>query len=174
MKEITNIVEEYNSLRKTSTGLALATVIDVEGSSYRRTGARMLIQDNGIYCGGISGGCIEGNALKKAILAITNNEAIKVTYDTSNDDEAQIGVSLGCNGIITVLIAPVNTADKYNPVEQLMACTAAREPNILITVLAVAEDQDIKCGQVYRFTSNEELVNFIGKGHALASVTDDV
>ncbi len=54
MKEITDIIKEYDKLKNSTTGLALATVIDVEGSSYRRTGARMLIQDNGIYTGGIS------------------------------------------------------------------------------------------------------------------------
>ena len=173
MKEITNIVKEYNSLNKTSTRLAMATVIDVEGSSYRRTGARMLIQDNGIYCGGISGGCIEGNALKKASLAITGNKAIQVTYDTSNDDEAQIGVSLGCNGVITVLITPVDIRDQHNPVEQLKACIDDRETNILITVLAADEDLLLKSGQVSRYTSTKDLENFIGKGYELA-ILDDI
>lgn len=173
MKEITNIVKEYNSLIKTTTRLALATVIDVEGSSYRRTGARMLIQDNGIYHGGISGGCIEGNALKKASLAIVGNKAIQVTYDTANDDEAQIGVSLGCNGVITVLIAPVNTEDQYNPLKQLESCIAAREPSILITVLTADTDLPTKSGQVYRYTTTEDLAIFFGEGYE-PSITDDI
>jgi xanthine/CO dehydrogenase XdhC/CoxF family maturation factor len=173
VKEITNIVKEYNSLRKTVTRLALATVIDVEGSSYRRTGARMLIQDNGIYHGGISGGCIEGNALKKASLAIAGNKAIQVTYDTANDDEAQIGVSLGCNGVIRVLIAPVNTEDKNNAVEQLKTCIADREPNILITVLAADTDLLTKSGQVYRYTTAEDLAIFFGEGYE-SSIGDDI
>lgn len=173
MKEITNIVKQYNSLSKTSTRLALATVIDVEGSSYRRTGARMLIQDNGIYHGGISGGCIEGNALKKASLAITGNKAIQVTYDTANDDEAQIGVSLGCNGVITVLIAPVNTGDQYNPVKQLESCIAGREPSIIITVLAADTDLSTKSGQVYRYTTAEDLAVFIGEGYE-STIDDDI
>ena len=90
MKEIQKIIEVYDTLKSSATNLALATVIDVKGSSYRRTGARMLIQDNGLFTGGISGGCIEGNALKKAHLAISQNKATRVTYDTSKDDEAQI------------------------------------------------------------------------------------
>ena len=53
----------------------------------------MLIQDNGLQTGGISGGCIEGNALKKANLAFLGKEAVEVIYDTSNENEEDIGVS---------------------------------------------------------------------------------
>jgi len=165
MKEITNILTAYKSLANTGTELALATVIDVKGSSYRRTGARMLIQDNGIYTGGISGGCIEGNALKKAHLAIVGNKATQVTYDTSKDDEAQIGVSLGCNGVITVLIAPVNTDDQQNPIEQLKACTDAREVNILITVLEAESDIDLRAGQAIKYTSEIDMQDLFGNGY---------
>jgi xanthine dehydrogenase accessory factor len=165
VKEITDILTVYKSLANTGTGLALATVIDVKGSSYRRTGARMLIQDNGRYIGGISGGCIEGNALKKAHLAIASNKATQVTYDTSKDDEAQIGVSLGCNGVITVLITPVDTDDPLNPIEQLKACNDAREANILITVLEAKNDTDINAGQVFKYNPDTDIQDLFGNSY---------
>ena len=135
MKEIRDIINAYDNIDQAEVSLALATVIDVKGSSYRRTGARMLIQENGFWTGGISGGCIEGNALKKANLAILENKARVVTYDTENDDESQIGVSLGCNGVISVLIAPINPNSIGNQIEKLRAINNKRSASILITVV---------------------------------------
>jgi xanthine/CO dehydrogenase XdhC/CoxF family maturation factor len=106
MKEILAILAAYNALNTSTTKAALATVVRVEGSSYRRTGARMLIMDNGQWVGGISGGCLEGDALKGARLAIAQSKPTLITYDTTDDDDYQIGVGLGCNGVIDVLISP--------------------------------------------------------------------
>jgi xanthine dehydrogenase accessory factor len=164
VKEITSIVKVYERLKKAPVKLVLATVIDVKGSSYRRTGARMLIQDNGEYHGGISGGCIEGNALKKAHLAISRNKAIEVTYDTSKDNEAEIGVSLGCNGVISVLITPIDIKEPNNAVEQLKSCLSSREPTILITVLE-ADGVSIEAGQVFKYISEGELEKQFGAAY---------
>src|SRR5882757_1075035 len=108
MKEIKAIIKAYDEADKTAVKLALATVVRVEGSSYRRTGARMLVMDNGVWIGGISGGCLEGDALKRSRLAIKNSRSTLITYDTTEDDAYQIGVGLGCNGIIDVLFTPLN------------------------------------------------------------------
>jgi xanthine dehydrogenase accessory factor len=157
VKEITGIIKKYESLKSTTTKLALATVIDVKGSSYRRTGARMLIQDNGEYTGGVSGGCIEGDALKKAQLAMFSGKATQVTYDTSKDSDAHIGVSLGCNGIITIQITPIDTANKQNPVEQLKSCLNTRKPTLIITVLTASADNSLEAGQVIKYEAEGEL-----------------
>src|ERR1700759_4259236 len=108
MKEIKAIVAAYDKMDKSRTAAALATVVRVEGSSYRRTGARMLVMDDGVWIGGISGGCLGGDALKRARLAITNAKPTLVTYDTTEGDAYQIGVGLGCNGIIDVLFTPLH------------------------------------------------------------------
>src|SRR5947209_12785777 len=110
----------------------MATVVRVEGSSYRRMGARMLIQDNGNYIGGISGGCLEGDALRRAQKAIFENKASLITYDTTQEDGHEIGIGLGCNGIIDVLITPVAFSDQ-NTIKVLRSVQSTREPVILIT-----------------------------------------
>jgi len=79
--------------------------------SYRRSGARMLITEDGKWVGGISGGCLEGDTLKKAKYAILKQQSTKVTYDTRDGDPNQIGVGLGCNGLIDVLISPISDTD---------------------------------------------------------------
>src|SRR5215831_15553094 len=100
MKEIQAIVKAYNEIDFSRTQAALATVVHVEGSSYRRMGARMLVLDNGTFLGGISGGCLEGDALRRARNAIAQNKPSVITYDTTQEDGQQVGVGLGCNGII--------------------------------------------------------------------------
>lgn len=137
MKEISNILTAYQNMNPATTKAALATVVRVEGSSYRRTGARMLIMDNGMWVGGISGGCLEGDALKRARLAMAQARPTLVTYDTTDDDAYQIGVGLGCNGIIDVLIAPINEAEP-TAINLLKDCvTSDRQTHILLTVTQV-------------------------------------
>src|SRR6186713_3688909 len=104
MKEIKDIIAAYRMAQEQGKQAALATVVHVEGSSYRRPGARMLITDDGQLTGAISGGCLEGDALRKALLVMAQQKPMLVTYDTMDDDDAKFGVGLGCNGIIQVLL----------------------------------------------------------------------
>ena len=168
MKEIKAIIKAYDEADKSATGLALATVVRVEGSSYRRTGARMLIMDNGIWVGGISGGCLEGDALKRAQQAIRKSISTLITYDTTEDDPYQIGVGLGCNGVIDVLLTPLDTSDKNNPVQVLKRCVQAnRETHILITITRLIGDwKNLKEGDVIRYTGSSVLG---GAGDELAA-----
>jgi xanthine/CO dehydrogenase XdhC/CoxF family maturation factor len=134
MKELNRIFNFYKSLKlNTKIKCALASVVFVEGSSYRRTGARMLVSENGIWEGGISGGCLEGDALKKARLAILKNKPQIIRYDTTKGDDHQIGVGLGCNGIIDILFQPVNFLDNNNPIELLKKAVRTLSPVFFIT-----------------------------------------
>lgn len=156
MKEIKDIVAAYKNLKNSNIPIALGLVINIEGSSYRRTGARMLIREDGIYTGGISGGCIEGDALKKAQLAMMNKKPVVVTYDTSDENDKSIGVSLGCEGIITIQILPIDKSDHNNPVEQLINCLQNREPKVLITVVKAMDEINYTAGQVILYKSDNE------------------
>jgi len=152
MKEIKQITEAYQNIDFSKTKAALATVVRVEGSSYRRTGARMLVLESGEWIGGISGGCLEGDALKKARLAMSQNKATLITYDTTDDDPYQIGVGLGCNGIIDVLITPLDSQNSDNAVLQLQSCIDQRTPNLVVTVTGISKvHASIALGNVFRF-----------------------
>lgn len=121
MKEFKTILKAYQDTDFSVRKAALATVVQVKGSSYRSPGARMLMLDNGRWVGSISGGCLEGDALRKARQVILSGEARTVTYDTSNDDDNQLGIGLGCNGIIDILIEPIDATLDHNPIAQLEA-----------------------------------------------------
>lgn len=146
MKEIRDIIKAYDEARKTGKQTALATVVHVEGSSYRRPGARMLIEDDGQLTGAISGGCLEGDALRKALLVITEKRSKLVTYDTMDDDDAKFGVGLGCNGIIQVLIEPIDDTDPNNPVQYLRSVNEKRQKAVLVTLFSLRDKKTAQHG----------------------------
>lgn len=133
MKEIKDIVKAFDEATLKGKKTALATVVYVEGSSYRRPGARMLVTEDGKLTGAISGGCLEGDALRKAVLAIAQEKNKLVIYDTTDEDDAKLGIQLGCNGIVSILFEPINHSDAANPINLLKTITADRKPAVLIT-----------------------------------------
>jgi xanthine/CO dehydrogenase XdhC/CoxF family maturation factor len=106
MKELIQIIQQFKELQKTERKFVLATVVQVDGSAYRRPGARMLISEEGDWWGGISGGCLEGDILKKAQLALYSQEYKSITYDTREEDPFALGIGLGCQGVIEIHINP--------------------------------------------------------------------
>jgi xanthine dehydrogenase accessory factor len=106
MRERRQIVELFDR----DNAVALATLIHVEGSSYRRAGARLLIAANGEYAGSISGGCLEAEVIRKAQWLVRGGATVQ-RYSTLFDDTAEIPYGLGCGGTVDVLIEPVNTPE---------------------------------------------------------------
>jgi len=158
MKEIIDIVDAYAIASRQGKKTALATVVLVEGSAYRRAGARMLITEDGQLTGAISGGCLEGDALRKARMVILQQEPLLVTYDTMDDDDAKFGVGLGCNGIIHILIEPINT-EEINPITLLKAAIASRGYSVLVTVFSLEDRKAPQPGSCLCLTASETLMN---------------
>jgi xanthine dehydrogenase accessory factor len=146
MKELSQILLAYQNAKDENLAVALATVVMVNGSAYRRPGARMLITQNGNYTGAISGGCLEGDALKKAQLVIFNQKSMVVTYDTTDEDDQKFGIGLGCNGIIQILMEPILIHDSNNPIELLIK--AIQQPNeyFLTTFFSLKNALDSQIG----------------------------
>lgn len=138
MKEIKSILQLYNSFKSSNEKCAIAQVVRVEESSYRREGARMLVFESGVFEGGISGGCLEGDALQRSQIAILKQQPSIVTYDTSKENE--IGVGLGCNGVIDVLISPIS--ENSSTLEMLQKCVSDRGEHVIATVTALNSDID--------------------------------
>lgn len=162
MKEIENIIRTYDQVDWTNEQVALGTVVKVEESSYRRVGARMFVSSNGNWIGGISGGCLEGDALKRAQIAINKNQSSIVVYDTMDDDSHQIGVGLGCNGRIEVMFTPIHKDDLNNPIEYLKTIAKTRETEVLLQVLShSSEDADL-LGSFYPLNEIDMLTTITG------------
>lgn len=132
MKDFQAILSKYKEVDFGNRKAALATVVQVKGSSYRSPGARMLILDNGRWYGSISGGCLEGDALRKARQVMKEGIPVTVTYDTREESNQNLGINLGCNGIIDVLIEPIT--EERNPLHQLSQLELANKPVAMATV----------------------------------------
>ncbi len=146
MKEINNIIRSYDETIATGKKSVIATLVHLEGSSYRRPGARMLITDEGNITGAISGGCLEGDALQKALHVLSQQKSRIVTYDTTDEEDNSFGVGLGCNGVIQVLIEPVNSSDPMNPMEFLRNVIAKRQKAVLITLFSLDDKKNAQPG----------------------------
>ncbi len=88
----------------------LVTVVHVEGSSYRRPGARLLLAHAGEYAGTISGGCLESEVTRKAEWKVREGALVE-RYSTLFDDTAEIPYGLGCGGVVDLLLEPAETAE---------------------------------------------------------------
>ncbi|WP_190284729.1 XdhC family protein [Bacillus sp. S3] len=86
---------------------AMATIIRVDGSAYRREGAKMLIGEDSSYFGTISAGCLEEDLLYQAQEVIQTLHPKNVQYDLRSEDDLSWGQSAGCDGNIEVYIEPI-------------------------------------------------------------------
>jgi xanthine/CO dehydrogenase XdhC/CoxF family maturation factor len=154
MKEISDILAEYSKIAGAGKKAALATVVRVEGSSYRQPGARMLISDEGNLTGAISGGCLEGDAMRKALLVIARGKPMLVTYDTTDEDDATLGIGLGCSGIIHILIEPIEEKDPENPIRLLEHIVSQRQKCVLATFFTLGEQQELQFGTCLAYDQN--------------------
>jgi xanthine dehydrogenase accessory factor len=134
MKELNDIIAAYDKAVLQNKKMALVTVVKVEGSSYRRPGARMLVTEDGEITGAISGGCLEGDALRKAQLAMFQQQNKLEIYDTTDDEDNRLGVQLGCNGIVYILFEPIKNHDVNNPVSLLKMVSVNRKDAVVATI----------------------------------------
>ena len=86
---------------------ALATLVGVDGASYRRPGARMLTDGRGILRGSLSGGCLEGEILARGQDVLASSRPRLVRYDLRGDADLVWGSGSGCEGMLDILVEPV-------------------------------------------------------------------
>jgi xanthine/CO dehydrogenase XdhC/CoxF family maturation factor len=113
---------------------ALATVIAVRGSSYRRPGARLLVPAQSAPVGIVSGGCLEDEAARLAREALERGVPVAITIDHSTEGDEVWGSGLGCRGVIDLVAEPPRLA-----AETVAALRAARDDGratYLLTTLA--------------------------------------
>ncbi|MCR2821589.1 XdhC family protein [Lederbergia panacisoli] len=86
----------------------LAQIINIDGSSYRKEGAWMLLKKDGSKIGVISGGCLESDLKHRAEQLFSTGGAEILKYDLSSEDDLGWGIGAGCNGVVTILLRDVN------------------------------------------------------------------
>jgi len=111
MKELPAIVAAL--LAPDAPPAVLATLARVDGSSYRRPGARLLVCADGSRIGSISGGCLEEDVMARATQVHGSGQPDTVVYDTTSENDLVWGVGLGCHGVVRVLLENVRPAPPW-------------------------------------------------------------
>jgi xanthine dehydrogenase accessory factor len=110
LKETSEVLAAAARWRAEGRRMALATIVHIRGSTYRRPGARLLVPEEGDSVGNLSGGCLEGGVEEVARSVMRTGEPRLELYDLTADDEVVWGWGLGCNGAIEVFVEPADRA----------------------------------------------------------------
>ncbi len=135
MRDLLDILSHAADLKNRNESATLATVVAVEGSSYRLPGARMLIDAAGRRLGAVSGGCLEADIARRGRLLTVDHPTTLIDYDNS-DPDANWGLGLGCNGAIKILIERLFPGPADSALNFLRNCVEQRTPGVMATVFA--------------------------------------
>jgi len=131
MTDLENILPLWHELESAEADYVLATVVEVDGPSYRKPGARMLIAADGRRAGTVSGGCLEAEVARRAFW-LTESGPVVERYSTAEDD-GDMPYGSGCGGVVFLLLERSATAAPLLRV--LETAFHAREPLAIATVL---------------------------------------
>jgi xanthine dehydrogenase accessory factor len=144
-KEIINqtIINQHKGLKN-----VLATVVHLEGSSYRKPGVRMLISEDFNSVGAVSGGCVEKEIIHRAKNVFADNKPKIITYDGR--------YKLGCEGILYILIEPFFISEEFI---QTFSESNANRASLKIESRFTKEDEASgNFGSVVTFENNKQFV----------------
>jgi xanthine dehydrogenase accessory factor len=103
--EVQAMLRGIREARAVGEPIALATIVGVTGSAYRREGTRMLVQQDGSYTCMLSGGCLEPEIVEVARRVMQDGQPVRTEY--SLDEEVMWGLGIGCGGAVEIYIEPV-------------------------------------------------------------------
>lgn len=172
MKELNDIVSAAKSLKNAGKNGALATVVKVQGSAYRRPGAKMLFSETGREAGFISAGCLETDLFERARKVMSSNKPTIVSYDTSSTDDLIMGLGLGCNGLVELFVEPLKNEATLDKMVFFSECVAKRQKAAIATVVDVHDSATVSLAD-YLLVSPEGKVKTTIKEAQLASVLEE-
>jgi xanthine dehydrogenase accessory factor len=134
-KETEEILGRVADLTSQDRAAAVATVVRIVGSAYRRPGAKFLVEEGGATLGGVSGGCLEADVREVARAVMRNSTPRLLHYDTGDDDRTVWGLGLGCNGSVDVFVQPARALLAGGLLSALQLLLAGDEPFAISTVV---------------------------------------
>lgn len=167
MNEASAVIEAYKRAVHDGKQAALATVVRVEGSTYRRAGARMLMTDDGRMTGSLSGGCLEGDVYERARRVMRTGETIVARYDTGASEDIVWGLGLGCNGVVHILIEPLDMDAMPAHLERLQSSVVHQQSCVIATVFGVDKTKHIRLG-------SRLMINADGENLTVEFADDDL
>ncbi|WP_299439340.1 XdhC/CoxI family protein [uncultured Aquimarina sp.] len=145
--EFKEIITSYQEASQKGIRAVIATVVNIDGSSYRRPGVGMLILGNGQMTGAVSGGCVEKEVLRQSQSVFTTGKAKMMTYNGR--------YRLGCEGILYILIEPFSISkETINRIQQYLV---SRTPFEIKSYYTEDEERDCYMGSTVVFEATEEF-----------------
>lgn len=173
MKELRAIIAAADAAEANGERYALATLVKVQGSSYRRIGAKMLITESGRCTGAISGGCLESDVRRQAQFAMQTGRSLLSVYDTTDDDDTSPLFGVGCGGALFVLLEPSSLATLRTRLAQYRAFLCAPLPTALATVHSAEGQLKNEIGHVVICRENGDLFHTLCHPELAAAIARD-
>jgi xanthine dehydrogenase accessory factor len=103
---VKEILRDLQRWQRQGKRIAVARVVDLEGSGPRLPGAAMAVSEDGEVAGSVSGGCVEGAVVTEALEVIRTGERRTVTFGYSDDEAFAVGLT--CGGTIHLFLEPLD------------------------------------------------------------------
>jgi xanthine dehydrogenase accessory factor len=157
MKDVQTVLEAYRTALESQISCALATVVSVDGSAYRRPGARMLVYADGRRFGSLSGGCLEADVAAHALQTLETGIPKTVRYDP-NHANGDVILETGCKGAIGILVEPVARLDTGSSLAFLSHVFHDRHSGMMATVFDVEGSTTVHAGDRLMISSDFQPV----------------
>jgi|HubBroStandDraft_3_1064219.scaffolds.fasta_scaffold00159_13 xanthine dehydrogenase accessory factor len=157
-KESAEVLARLEKLAAAGERAALATVVGIAGSAYRRPGAKLLIEEAGGTLGSVSGGCLEAD-VREVAKAMLETGVPSLRHYNTGDEDIVFGLGLGCDGLVDVFVQPATEGPLAALAGRLRALLEGDAPFALATVVAADDD-----GEVGRMMAVEEAEAGEGAG----------
>jgi len=144
VSELNDVLRAIEECAARGERMALATIVWVKGSTYRREGARLLIPEHGAPVGTISGGCLEGDVREAALDVMDRGTPRLLRFDLTADDEVVWGWGLGCNGVIDVFVEPAEGAART--AGAIRVAIDQRRPLVTVAVVEAPDRAAVRPG----------------------------
>lgn len=171
-KETAEVLSRLAELTSAGRRAALATVVHIVGSAYRRPGAKFLIEETGDTLGSVSGGCLEADVREVAMGVLATGRPSLRHYSTGADEYVVWGLGLGCNGLVDVFIQSATEGPLADLEETLRGLLAGDAPFAVATVVdgdGVGQTLIVTPDSVYGSLGSVDLdVLAVEKARALA------
>jgi len=109
------LLQFFESRRARDEPLVLVSVVETSGSTYSKAGDQMLVDQNGVGCGMLSGGCLESDLAVRAQVVLESGEPQSVTYELASGDDDVWGLGIGCDGSMTIGLQKISAENHYAP-----------------------------------------------------------
>ena len=150
--EFKSIIQTAVNWQNKGHKMVLATVVALEGSSYRRPGVRMLLADTGKWVGAVSGGCVEKEVYRQAQHVFENGRARLMSYDGT--------YRLGCEGTLFILLEPFTVSDDFlKSFDSILSGRKKFRINTFFKLGTENQDTDITQGSIVSLEGKEFFFN---------------